>query len=110
MTAPRSRLLPACLAAAALLIAGLDHLRLPRHPRPEPPPVLRLDLNHAAAAELDVLPGLGPARAARIIEYRAAHGPFAGVDDLRRVHGIGPVTVARLRPYLRTEPHPSPAP
>lgn len=59
----------------------------------------RLDLNRARAATLEVLPGIGPARAAAIVAERAQR-PFASVDELRRVPGIGPHTLARLRPYL----------
>ena len=56
-----------------------------------------LDLNLAGAEELARLPGLGPARAAAIVAWRAGHGPFRGVEELGRVPGIGPKTVAGLR-------------
>ncbi len=58
------------------------------------PPV---DLNRAMSAELETLPGVGPATAAAIIDDRQRNGPFATVDDLDRVSGIGPSTLARLR-------------
>ena len=61
----------------------------------------RVDLNRADAAELDLLPGIGPAKARRIIEHRAAHGPFKRLADLSNVRGIGPVTVGKLRAHLR---------
>jgi competence protein ComEA len=57
----------------------------------------RLDLNLASAAALDSLPGIGPARAASIVQYRAAHGPFRSVDELGRVSGMGPAALARVR-------------
>lgn len=60
-----------------------------------------LDLNEAGAAELEALPGLGPVRAAAIVTYRTRHGPFAAVEDLTAVPGIGPTLLKRLRPYLR---------
>jgi competence protein ComEA len=56
-----------------------------------------VDLNTAAAAELDSLPGIGPATAAAIIEHRAEHGPFATVDDLDAVPGIGPAKLDAIR-------------
>lgn len=56
-----------------------------------------LDLNHASAAELATLPGIGPAKAARILEARRARSGFRSLDDLLAVPGIGPATVERLR-------------
>lgn len=57
-----------------------------------------IDLNTADAAALEELPGVGPAIAARIIEYRDTNGPFASVDELEEVPGIGPVTLEEIRP------------
>lgn len=57
-----------------------------------------IDLNTADAAALEELPGVGPAIAARIIEYRDANGPFTSVDELEEVPGIGPVTLEEIRP------------
>jgi competence protein ComEA len=59
-----------------------------------------VNVNSASLTELDALPGLGPARAAAILQYRQQHGSFASVDDLARVPGLGPAAVARLREYL----------
>lgn len=59
-----------------------------------------LDLNTASEADLEALPGVGPARARAIVEYRAAHGPFGSVDDLGKVKGIGARTLADLKPLL----------
>ena len=59
-----------------------------------------LDLNHASAEELDRLPGIGPAVAARIVEYRAAHGRFDTVEELDSVKGIGPALMAKLAPLV----------
>jgi competence protein ComEA len=64
---------------------------------------LALDLNHATAADLDALPGIGPVLAQRIIDYRQAHGPFKKIDDLENVSGIGPKKLARIKPYLLIE-------
>jgi competence ComEA-like helix-hairpin-helix protein len=56
----------------------------------------RVDLNYADSETLQGLPGVGPALADRIIRARGEE-PFRTVDDLARVPGIGPATVARLR-------------
>ncbi|GIV57197.1 MAG: helix-hairpin-helix domain-containing protein [Bacteroidetes bacterium] len=66
----------------------------------------RINLNTATAEELERLPRIGPAMAARIIAYREEHGPFARVADLTRVRGIGPKTLAQLEPLLYVEDDP----
>jgi competence protein ComEA len=63
-----------------------------------------VDVNTASAAELDVLPGIGPALAERIVAFRQEHGRFATLDDLARVPGIGPAAVAKLRGHARAAP------
>jgi len=60
----------------------------------------RLDLNRADAAELEALPGVGPALARRILAERGSHGRFRTIEDLARVRGIGSATVERLRPLV----------
>jgi competence protein ComEA len=57
-------------------------------------------LNRATAEQLQELPGIGPVLAARIVEERHSHGPFRSVDELLRVRGIGPKTLAKVRPYV----------
>jgi competence protein ComEA len=56
-----------------------------------------VDLNRATVDQLDALPGVGPATAAAIVAYRDAHGPFASVDDLLKVRGIGPAKLDAMR-------------
>ncbi|RIX28921.1 ComEA family DNA-binding protein [Amnibacterium setariae] len=56
-----------------------------------------VSLSTATAEQLDALPQIGPALAARIVAYREAHGPFGAVGDLAQVGGIGPKTIAGLR-------------
>jgi competence protein ComEA len=57
----------------------------------------RLNLNSASVSELDALPGIGPARAAAILQERQTRGPFTSVEELSRVPGLGPAAIARLR-------------
>lgn len=72
---------------------------------PEAPPsyVKLIRINHAPAAELVLLPGIGEARAQLIIESRKADGPFRSPADLERVSGIGPVTRDRIAPLISFE-------
>jgi competence ComEA-like helix-hairpin-helix protein len=63
-------------------------------------PALPVDLNRADATELDALPGIGPVLAGRILQYRAAHGPFRETEQLMAVPGIGPRLFERLRPHV----------
>lgn len=63
-----------------------------------------VDVNRADWSELAQLPGIGEVLAKRIVESRAAQGPFLDHSDLQRVRGIGPRTVENLRPYLLPMP------
>lgn len=56
-----------------------------------------ISLNTADQVALEKLPGIGPVIAARIVEWRAANGPFRSVDELGEVSGIGDATLVRLR-------------
>ena len=72
---------------------------------PTPPTVsvpAIVDVNRAAAGELEQLPGIGPATAAAIITERDRNGPFLEVDDLQRVPGIGPAKMDLLRGLVTT--------
>jgi competence protein ComEA len=64
----------------------------------------QLDLNRASAKELQALPGIGPARAQAIVRWRDENGPFRNFQDLSKVPGIGPATVARLRSRIVVRP------
>lgn len=57
----------------------------------------KVNVNTADAAALDTLPGVGPSTAGKILAEREANGPFASVDDLTRVSGIGPKKLELLR-------------
>src|ERR687890_73511 len=56
-----------------------------------------LDLNSATASDLDRLPGIGPSRAAAIVQYREQHGRFTSVDELEQVRGFGQAALSRVR-------------
>lgn len=56
-----------------------------------------VDINEADAADLETLPGIGPVKAVDIVDHRDRLGPFAALDGLTAVTGIGPKTVDRLR-------------
>ena len=72
--------------------------------RAEPRPVQFLvDINQADWPELSQLPGVGETLARRIVDARQARA-FADHEDLRRVRGLGPRTLERLKPYLLPMP------
>ena len=60
-----------------------------------------VDINSATISDLDALPGVGPSTAQAIIDYRVANGPYASVDDLLNVRGIGPSKLAAMRARVR---------
>lgn len=68
---------------------------------PEPGPAALLDLNTATRAELDTLPGVGPATADAIVGHREANGPFGTIDELLDVRGIGPAKLEAIRPLVQ---------
>ena len=60
----------------------------------------KVDLNTATAADLEALPGIGPAYARRIIEYRQQRGPFTDIGQIKEVQGIGEALYARINGRL----------
>ena len=68
-----------------------------------PESALPVNVNTATAEELDVLPGIGPALAGRIIAYREEHGPFTAAEDLLAVSGIGESVLDGLRDQIVLE-------
>jgi competence protein ComEA len=64
-------------------------------------PAVPVNLNTATLEQLDTLPGVGPATAQKILDYREQHGGFGSVDELGEVPGIGDVRLAALRDLVR---------
>lgn len=62
----------------------------------------KVNINTATAAELDALPGIGPATAQKIVDDRARNGPFSSPEDLMRVPGIGPKKFDALKDLVTT--------
>jgi competence protein ComEA len=67
----------------------------------------RLELNSASAAELEMLPGIGPRRAQLIVQERRRRGAFANLWELREVPGLTHSLIQRLEPLLKVNPAPS---
>jgi competence protein ComEA len=59
-----------------------------------------LDVNKDSAEVLSLLPGIGPAKALRIVDHRKKSGPFKTPQELESVHGIGPTTVKQMELWL----------
>ena len=89
----------------AARIRDEDHWRIPARGEAQtasatvsqPPAQARIDLNSATVEQLRGLPNIGEVRAQAIVAFRETRGPFAAVDDLLMVSGIGPETLASLR-------------
>lgn len=64
-------------------------------------PTEPININSAGLDALQTLPGVGPATAQKILDYRRDHGPFQSPDDLLNVKGIGPKKLEKMRAYVR---------
>ncbi|HVT77143.1 MAG TPA: helix-hairpin-helix domain-containing protein [Acidimicrobiales bacterium] len=60
-----------------------------------------VNINDADETALETLPGVGPATAKAILDYRTQHGKFRSVDDLLNVRGIGPSKLSQIKPHAR---------
>jgi competence protein ComEA len=78
---------------------------VPRTPSAGPAslPGQTININTAGAAELEMLSGIGPVLAQRIIEYRQTHGPFQKPEDIQKVKGIGESTFERIQGMIVLE-------
>ncbi|HMC53976.1 MAG TPA: helix-hairpin-helix domain-containing protein [Gemmatimonadaceae bacterium] len=61
---------------------------------------LKVDLDKATEAEIEALPGIGPALAHRIVSFRDSAGQFGQIEAICEVSGIGPALAKRLRPLV----------
>lgn len=66
----------------------------------------RININEASLEELDLLPGIGPSLAQRILDFRSEHGPFTSLHQLTEVSGIGEATFEELKDYVILEDTP----
>jgi len=64
------------------------------------PPAAPLDLNTASAAQLALVPGIGPGTAKSIVQFREKSGPFQRVEDLLAIRGISAHKLEQIRPYV----------
>jgi competence protein ComEA len=105
------------VATARAVVDGLAPARPPAAtPRPSPTPTplvvvagcpggARINLNTASVADLQALPGVGPAAARRIVDERQ-QAPFASVDELEQRHLVSRLTFGRLRDLVTVGPDP----
>lgn len=92
-----------CMAASLLAAAPFVSLAADEPVQVAAAQVATLNVNTASAGELQNLPGIGEVTAERIVAYRTEHGPFATVDDLTKVKGIGAKTLEKFRGLVAVE-------
>lgn len=68
-----------------------------------PKPTFPINLNTATSLELELLPQIGPVRAARIVAYREANGPFQKIEDVRKVYDISEEVYAEIRDLITVQ-------
>jgi comEA protein len=104
------RLIVSSLAVAGLLLATSvpavvqEADSRPAQVQAAKPATAVVNLNTATAAQLEELPGIGPATARRIIEYREKIGGFKKIEELMNVRGIGEKSFLKLRPLVVVTP------
>jgi competence protein ComEA len=90
-----------CLSTLAVLVClAMTSFAQTAPPASQAKALVVVNLNTATQMELEVLPGIGPKVAARIIEYRKSKGPFKKIEELMNVQGVGEKSFLKLRPQL----------
>ena len=88
-------------ALLCLVLVGFDLVSTAAcFPATKKPPVHPIDINSASSAQLQEVPGIGPATAEKILQMRKSYGAFKSVDDLMSVRGIGAKRLEKMRKYL----------
>ena len=92
----------------AVRLKDQDHWHIPVHGESPIPPAVRsatgpevIDINSADVEQLKSLPGIGELKAESIVRFRETNGPYASVEDLLAVRGIGPATLDAIRDLWR---------
>ena len=100
------------LVAVTALFAGAPHLsaqaqapsRSTSRSATKPALTTPININTAAAGELDNLPGVGAKTAERIVEYRQKNGPFKKIEELMNVRGVGEKNFLKLKDHITVAP------
>jgi competence ComEA-like helix-hairpin-helix protein len=82
-------------AALSLCLLAAPHSLAKKKPPTQP-----VNLNTAGSTQLQLVPGIGPAAADKILQMRKSYGAFKSVNDLLAIRGIGPQRLEKMRKYL----------
>lgn len=63
----------------------------------------KIDINTATTEQLQLIPGIGPSIADRIIEYRTENGGFKTIEEIQNVNGIGEKKFNEMKPYIKVQ-------
>ena len=89
------------VAVSLYVMLALSGAFIARAQHKKQPPAEPIDLNTATAQALQQLPGVGPAMAKTIVDFRQKSGPFRRVEDLLAIRGITKQRLEKIRPYVK---------
>lgn len=89
-----------CLITGVGVASAQDSAPRGQAPKANAAPATPVNINTATPAELQKLPGIGAATAARIVEYRQKNGPFKKAEELMNIRGIGEKSFLKLKPLV----------